>query len=206
MTTPQTISRDDVVAFIEQIESDIKKGWTANVFELKLAKLVLEAMDSKPTEYKVISPNGEITLRDQESEARMYQGMAGWKVTPLYTIPPAAVSQPVMFIDGDISSSDAEKLMAVIEEFRHSGEPTNMFIPNSPVIPDGWIKCSDRLPDPDIYVQASNGVWVGIGRYSDSEYLESDEHWQDEHGEFIDLIHFPVTHWMPLPTPPAPEA
>lgn len=75
-----------------------------------------------------------------------------------------------------------------------------------PPVSDGWIKCSDRLPDPDIYVQASNGVWVGIGRYSDSEYLESDEHWQDEHGEFIDLIHFPVTHWMPLPNPPAPEA
>ena len=35
---------------------------------------------------------------------------------PLYTTPPAPVVQPVMFIDGDISASDAEKLAAVIRE------------------------------------------------------------------------------------------
>lgn len=69
-------------------------------------------------------------------------------------------------------------------------------------LPDGWIACSERMPEPNKYVQVSNGVWVGIGEYNDSEQFEFDERWQDEHGEFIDLLHHPVTHWMPLPSLP----
>ncbi len=42
---------------------------------------------------------------------------------PLYTTPPAPVVQPVMFIDGDISASDAEKLAAVIREWDDAPAP-----------------------------------------------------------------------------------
>ncbi|CAI1761935.1 DUF551 domain-containing protein [Serratia proteamaculans] len=73
---------------------------------------------------------------------------------------------------------------------------------NSPVIPDGWVTCSERMPEPNKYVQVSNGVWVGIGMYNDAEHFENDERWQDEHQEFIDLLYSPVTHWMPLPAAP----
>ncbi|HIE4798997.1 TPA: DUF551 domain-containing protein [Serratia marcescens] len=73
---------------------------------------------------------------------------------------------------------------------------------NSPEIPDGWVACSERLPEPNKYVQVSNGAWVGIGMYNDAEHFEDDERWQDEHHEFIDLLHHPVTHWMPLSAPP----
>ena len=67
---------------------------------------------------------------------------------------------------------------------------------------DGWIACSIRMPEPNKYVQVSNGAWVGIGMYNDAEHFEDDERWQDEHHEFIDLLHHPVTHWMPLSAPP----
>lgn len=73
---------------------------------------------------------------------------------------------------------------------------------NSPETPDGWIACEDRMPEPNTYVQVSNGVWVGIGMYNDADHFEDDERWQDEHNEFIDLLHHPVTHWMPLPALP----
>jgi len=73
---------------------------------------------------------------------------------------------------------------------------------NSPETPDGWIACEDRMPVPNTYVQVSNGVWVGIGMYNDADHFEDDERWQDEHNEFIDLLHHPVTHWMPLPALP----
>ncbi|KVJ46904.1 hypothetical protein AWS32_05575 [Enterobacter hormaechei subsp. xiangfangensis] len=46
--------------------------------------------------------------------------------------------RPVMFIDGNLLSGDAEKLKAAIEELNHSGEPTIMIAGDSPVIPDGW--------------------------------------------------------------------
>lgn len=69
-------------------------------------------------------------------------------------------------------------------------------------LPDGWIACGERMPEPNKNVLVSNGVWVGIGMYNDAEHFEDDERWQDEHHEFIDLLHHPVTHWMPLPAAP----
>lgn len=69
-------------------------------------------------------------------------------------------------------------------------------------IPDAWIPCGERMPEPNIYVLVSNGVWVGQGLYNDAIHLEEDERWQDEHQEFINLLHHPVTHWQPLPAPP----
>jgi hypothetical protein len=34
-----------------------------------------------------------------------------------------------------------------------------------------------------------NDVWVGMGMHNDSEHLEDDERWQDEHHRFIDILH-----------------
>lgn len=69
--------------------------------------------------------------------------------------------------------------------------------------PYGWIECSEELPEPNKFVQVSNGVWVGQGLYNNADHLEPDERWQDEHHEFINLLHSePVTHWMPLPELP----
>lgn len=48
----------------------------------------------------------------------------GWVLLPKkLTAPPATVVQPVMFIDGDISASDAEKLAAVIREWDDAPAP-----------------------------------------------------------------------------------
>jgi len=69
-----------------------------------------------------------------------------------------------------------------------------------------WVACSERMPTPNQYVLVCNGVWVGMGMHSDSEHIEDDERWQDERHEFIDLLHHPVTHWMPLPEAPQQEA
>jgi hypothetical protein len=69
---------------------------------------------------------------------------------------------------------------------------------------DGWIKCSDRLPDDESFVLVTNGKHTGMGAYLRDEHLEDDERWQDEHFEFINKqSKYPVTHWMPLP--PNPE-
>ena len=69
-------------------------------------------------------------------------------------------------------------------------------------VPCEWIPVSERMPESNKFVLVSNGVWVGQGLYDDSEHLESDEHWQDEHREFINVLYHPVTHWMPLPAAP----
>ncbi|WP_436899699.1 DUF551 domain-containing protein [Escherichia coli] len=69
---------------------------------------------------------------------------------------------------------------------------------NSPVIPDGWISCSERMPEEtgDIIVVSDGIVMSGIS-YSrrDGFYIAALEYDDDEP---IDG----VTHWMPLPEPP----
>lgn len=76
---------------------------------------------------------------------------------------------------------------------------------NSPGVQGGWAACSERMPESNKYVLVCNGVWVGMGLYNDGEQFEDCERWQDEHGEFIDLLHHPVSHWMPLPETPQQE-
>ncbi|EIM2887337.1 DUF551 domain-containing protein [Escherichia coli] len=68
----------------------------------------------------------------------------------------------------------------------------------TPVTPDGWISCSERMPEEtgDIIVVSDGIVMSGIS-YSrrDGFYIAALEYDDDEP---IDG----VTHWMPLPEPP----
>ena len=76
--------------------------------------------------------------------------------------------------------------------------PENIPGGNSPVTPDGWVSCSERMPEEtgDIIVVSDGIVMSGIS-YSrrDGFYIAALEYDDDE----------PiggVTHWMPLPEPP----
>lgn len=72
--------------------------------------------------------------------------------------------------------------------------PENIPGGNSPVTPDGWISCSDRMPDNNHDVLFFD-VWgyIRIGWFSadDRSWFTSDDGCRME-----------VTHWMPLPEPP----
>lgn len=74
---------------------------------------------------------------------------------------------------------------------------------NSLVVPEGWIKCSDRMPEsstdvslfhPEIGV--FNGYcWRGLFRDKKPEFFSNS-------GEHEDGLKPGVTHWMPLPAAP----
>ncbi|EIS4370919.1 hypothetical protein LZU94_004475 [Salmonella enterica] len=49
-----TITREDVKAFIEQIESDLANGWEAQKFELKLARIALASLEAEPVAYNQV--------------------------------------------------------------------------------------------------------------------------------------------------------
>lgn len=79
-----------------------------------------------------------------------------------------------------------------------------------PVTPDGWISCSDRMPEMgerQYYVLAADfknnyppsipNTQVGV--YGDW-FNDGNPTWDDGDGE--DLYLKEVTHWMPLPEPP----
>lgn len=64
---------------------------------------------------------------------------------------------------------------------------------NSPVTPDSWISCSERMPD--------DGQWCVVN----TEYGYYVQCWSEGQGWLGDDISIPecdVTHWMPLPEPP----
>ncbi|HAJ3650524.1 TPA: DUF550 domain-containing protein [Escherichia coli] len=67
---------------------------------------------------------------------------------------------------------------------------------NSPVTPDGWISCSERMPDDgqEVVVQTHSG-WRYIAFYESHSGLFYDS----PEG---DVEYVLVTHWMPLPEPP----
>ncbi|EOM8667356.1 DUF551 domain-containing protein, partial [Escherichia coli] len=81
---------------------------------------------------------------------------------------------------------------------------------NYPVTPDGWISCSDRMPEMgerQYYVLAADfknnyppsipNTQVGV--YGDW-FNDGNPTWDDGDGEDLHLKE--VTHWMPLPEPP----
>ncbi|MFM2536168.1 DUF551 domain-containing protein, partial [Escherichia coli] len=118
---------------------------------------------------------------------------------PLYAAPPdsAAMLQAGNFREKKNSSTN---------NFREIPETST----NSPVTPDGWISCSDRMPEMgkrQCYVLAAdfknnyppNIPNTQVGVYGDW-FNDGNPTWDDGDGE--DLYLKEVTHWMPLPEPP----
>ncbi|MFV8856918.1 DUF551 domain-containing protein [Serratia fonticola] len=60
---------------------------------------------------------------------------------------------------------------------------------NSPAIPDGWIPCTERMPEIEeqYYLTFAGGI-IEVGYFFDGYFA-------DQH----------ITHWMPLPAPPTTE-
>lgn len=93
------------------------------------------------------------------------------------------------------------KLDAIKSKTDHGGEIipayTNPQL-NSPVVPEGWIKCSDQMPENDerkpvaIYTGNYLGQGMFVASYDDNEFSD---YWE---GTEIKG----VTHWMPLPAAP----
>ena len=125
------------------------------------------------------------------------------EVMPLYTAPPAPVSVPAaMEIDDDFDSAfEHGKAVgwnayraAMLQSFGNSEQL------NSPVIPDGWVACSEQMPEENAE-QEVLACFKG-GDISTLYYFEG--RWDDAYG--IVPIRQDVTHWMPLPSAPQQEA
>ncbi|MGX5067683.1 DUF551 domain-containing protein [Enterobacter sp. UPMP2076] len=82
---------------------------------------------------------------------------------------------------------------------------------NSPVVPDGWVACSERMPDNDDFVyiwpRPDFGVELHVGQYG--KFDRRDTGWYAqlyEQNYGIEYQPITVTHWMPLPAAPQQEA
>ena len=140
----------------------------------------------------------------------------GWYVQPLYIAKPVPMVPDVRpSLNNGIVGFD-EGWNACRAAMLHGAEPVsqsyklNELSGNSPVTPDGWISCSERMPEMgerQCYVLAADfknnyppsipNTQVGV--YGDW-FNDGKPTWDDGGGE--DLYLKEVTHWMPLPEPP----
>ncbi|EGY0153705.1 TPA: DUF551 domain-containing protein [Escherichia coli] len=69
----------------------------------------------------------------------------------------------------------------------------------TPVTPDGWISCSERMPEDGQHVIIlCDGAFVLYAQYRDGEFFDIVRNGD----EFFETQSRNVTHWMPLPEPP----
>ncbi|QML68590.1 DUF551 domain-containing protein [Escherichia fergusonii] len=67
---------------------------------------------------------------------------------------------------------------------------------NYPATPDGWISCSERMPEGYADVLVTDGEHVEVKWWDESGYWNS---WTELNSDIFDDE---ITHWVPLPEPP----
>ncbi|WP_249822885.1 DUF551 domain-containing protein, partial [Escherichia coli] len=86
-----------------------------------------------------------------------------------------------------------------VQEYVKLERLQNALSGNSPVTPDGWISCSERMPDDGQHVIIlCDGAFVLYAQYRDGEFFDIVRNGE----EFFETQSRNVTHWMPLPEPP----
>ncbi|HAG2568124.1 TPA: DUF551 domain-containing protein [Salmonella enterica] len=105
---------------------------------------------------------------------------------------------------GFTTPEEAEKAWNTRAALLQGAEPVshtyklNELSGNSPVTQDGWISCSERMPDNDeskpiaIFTGKCLGQGMFVATYDDDGFFD---YW-----EGMEIIG--VSHWMPLPEPP----
>ncbi|EFG3103546.1 ead/Ea22-like family protein [Escherichia coli] len=86
-----------------------------------------------------------------------------------------------------------------VQEYVKLERLQNALSGNSPVTPDGWISCSERMPDDGQHVIIlCDGAFVLYAQYRDGEFFDVVRNGD----EFFETQSRNVTDWMPLPEPP----
>ncbi|EAA7646613.1 DUF551 domain-containing protein [Salmonella enterica] len=107
-----TITKEEVKAFIEQIESDLSNGWEAQIFELKLARIALASLEAE----KGADP---VVFTDERNLHRIAMGREtsliwGKQNQEVGDIPLYRHAQPVPVVPEDISG--------IIERFQYQAD------------------------------------------------------------------------------------
>ena len=95
-----------------------------------------------------------------------------------------------------LTQEQVADLLPMLSHFAATGELARPTPPAQPAGVSAWIPCSERMPD-------RNGaylVWIDAARNNTPDFLDLKSR---ESGRWRTGHRFDITHWMPLPPPPA---
>lgn len=194
---------------------------------LKLAEIALAALTAEPVRYLNKFSGTCVTLEQQSNAA---DDVAVY--IPLYAAPPAPVvpeecpaelpyAQVKAVADlfalcwrsGEVVTYTPDPEKATIWINNYSGTCVQEYVKlerlqealagNSPVTPDGWISCSERMPEDEQEVIVHNKLGYRYVSYFDEH---SGLFFDMRGGNQMNCIeHILVTHWRPMPAAPKPE-
>ncbi|WP_201796044.1 DUF551 domain-containing protein [Escherichia coli] len=184
---------------------------TNSAIELQAFKLALASLEAEPVAYIFKHPAGKLfwALTDESNKEQS-------DVIPVYAAPPVPVVPEEKPMPNPLKMYAVDAVAAIAEvrgwnscraAMLHGAEPVsqtyklNELSGNSPVTPDGWISCSDRMPDTKTAVLVAvefdrKGDW----RMKWATYIPG--HPDANDGWIIPGASWKPSHWMPLPEPP----
>ncbi|MEC5816349.1 DUF551 domain-containing protein [Serratia nevei] len=209
LTTEQLRSRAEALGldfFIERragvwVKEWFNDGCTSATAEEVMMWSMLANREAQPALYA----SEETLAYAKEGEKRLvtWSEPMGDAVVPLFTVPPAqtsgVVSLPTEFISDEGVVVRLEQVMAALAlvgvKYERRGDACRAAMLAQPVssgytLPDGWIACSERMPDAD------GAYWCWFGKEKSSVIQQRVCIWNDRNHEWCDSA---VTHWMPLP-------
>ncbi|WP_288318740.1 DUF551 domain-containing protein [uncultured Escherichia sp.] len=179
----------------------------------ELARIALASLEAeKVTLYRERNPyNGMTTgwqeLTEQEYEFVKDNASENAEFRTVYTAPPATVvpDERAAFNawnnDENLPIAGVGAKNAAWLAWQARAELGRSLAVNSPVTPDGWISCSERMPEIRQIVIGWNGYAVRQFVYTRNEYAKTQKG-REPRFETLTGIWHGVTHWMPLPEPP----
>ncbi|EEZ6627150.1 DUF551 domain-containing protein [Escherichia coli] len=193
---------------IKEIKERISSLEVRDDIERRAYEIALASLEEEPVAW-LHSDNGlgipAITRSKNIADSWLSKG---WYVQPLYIAKPVPVvpdARPTL--NNGIVGFD-EGWNACRTTMLHGVKPVsqtyklNKLSGNSPVTPDGWISCSERMPNDKQYVWCwgKSYGWTECDTFEGYYDCSRNKWWAvTDDGEEPALK---VTHWMPLPEPP----
>ncbi|HBA7882028.1 TPA: DUF551 domain-containing protein [Escherichia coli] len=186
------------------IKNPLDNGLTRGE-QMELARIALASLEAEPIAWEC----GENIILFNPDTVEAYAKRAEISPKPLFAAPPVPVVPDARpSLNNGIVGFD-EGWNACRAAMLHGAEPVsqtyklNELSGNSPVTPDGWISCSERMPKKNQNVLISVNFdsdlvepLICSARYTGSTFRRGDATIKPGNG--IEQ----ATHWMPLPEPP----
>ncbi|HHJ0590478.1 TPA: DUF551 domain-containing protein [Escherichia coli] len=192
---------------IKEIKERISSLEVRDDIERRAYEIALASLEEEPVAW-LHSDNGlgipAITRSKNIADSWLSKG---WYVQPLYIAKPVLVVPDARpSLNNGIVGFD-EGWNACRATMLHGAKPVsqtyklNKLSGNSPVTPDGWISCSERMPNTKTAVLVAvefdrKGDW----RMKWATYIPG--HPDANDGWIIPGASWKPSHWMPLPEPP----